>query len=263
MTTQPASDWDTALYFTFADERLRPALDLLARVRLAAPRVVYDLGCGGGNVTRALRRRWPGARITGVDSSEAMLAKARTEAPDIAFEAADLASWRAPEPADVIYSNAALHWLPDHGALVPRLLDAVAPGGVLAIQMPRNFGEPSHTSIFETAADGPWAPALTGRMPAARPVADPDAYIRMLRPLTAALDVWETVYWQVLSGDDPVLDWTRATWLRPVLDAVPAEHRDAFLAAHAARLRAAYKSEPDGRTLFPFRRLFIVATKRG
>ena len=263
------SAWDPGLYGLFSGARLRPAFDLAARIPLAAPRRVVDLGCGAGEATRALSARWPEARVTGVDSSAEMLAEARAAAlpsdpgSGPVFERADIATWRPPEPPDLIFSNAALHWLPDHRALLPRLMGLLAPGGVLAAQMPRNFAEPSHTAIFETAADGPWAAALAGRLPDPAPVAAPEAYVRMLDPLAARLDVWETVYWQILTGPDPVLEWTRATWLRPVLDAVPAALREDFLKAHAARLAAAYPPGPGGRTLFPFRRLFLVATRPG
>jgi trans-aconitate 2-methyltransferase len=257
--SDPIGDWNPDLYFAYADERLRPALDLVARVPLEAPARVYDLGCGGGNVTRALARRWPGAAVVGIDASPAMLARARADAPDLAFALGDLAVWAPPEPADLIFSNAAFHWLPDHGALLARLANGLAPGGVLAFQVPRNFAEPSHATIYETAADGPWATRLAGRLPPRRPVEEPAWYHRELAALGLAVDLWETVYWHVLAGPDPVLDWTRATWLRPVLDLLDDGERPAFLAAHAARLRAAYPAEADGRTLFPFRRLFVVA----
>ena len=267
-----AAPWDPALYARFAEPRFRPILDLLARVPLARPGFVADLGCGAGQATRVLAAQWPGARVVGVDSSPEMLDEARAGGPGPgpdpgpgapAFIEADIARWQPAAPPDLIFSNAALHWLPDHEALLPRLVGLLAPGGVLAVQMPRNFAEPSHTTIFETAAEGPWAAALAGRLPDPAPVAPPDAYLRLLRPLCADLEVWETVYWQMLSGPDPVLEWTRATWLRPVLAAVPPAMRADFLKAHAARLAAAYPPEADGRTIFPFRRLFLVARRAG
>ena len=156
--------WDPAQYLKFAGPRLRPALDLLQRIAVEAPDVVYDLGAGAGNVTRLIAARWPEAQVVGVDSSAEMLARAAVEnpgiAPGIEWQRADLASWRPSRPADVIYSNAALHWLDNHDTLLVALLDGLKPGGVLAVQMPRNFGAPSHTSITETALDGPWRPVL-------------------------------------------------------------------------------------------------------
>ncbi|MBV8168522.1 MAG: methyltransferase domain-containing protein, partial [Alphaproteobacteria bacterium] len=137
-----AATWDPALYLKFTDQRLRPALDLMARVPLPAPATVFDLGCGPGNVTKILKERWPDAAVTGVDSSPEMLAKAKA-VPGIAWQQSDLATWRAPKPADVVYSNAAFHWLDDHATLFPHLLRQVAPGGFLAIQMPRQHLNPT------------------------------------------------------------------------------------------------------------------------
>jgi trans-aconitate 2-methyltransferase len=254
------SSWDPGQYLKFADHRLRPALDLLARVPAEEPGAVFDLGCGAGNVTRVLAERWPEARVTGVDSSMPMLEKARAAAPRIAFIHADLAAWTAPEPAGLVYSNAALHWLGEHAALFPRLMAQLAPGGVLAVQMPRNHGAPSHTLMLEAAEAGPWRARLAG-VESIRPVHAPEAYYRLLAPLAARLDIWECEYLQVLEGDNPVVEWTKGTALRPYLDALDDAGRKGFLAAYAERIAAAYPRQPDGRTLFPFRRIFIVAQR--
>lgn len=252
--------WDPTQYLKFADHRLRPALDLLARIGAEEPGSVHDLGCGAGNVTKLLAERWPKARVTGVDSSMAMLEKARLVAPRIAFVHAELAHWRTAEPTSVIYSNAALHWLHDHATLFPRLMEQLAPGGWLAIQMPRNHRAASHTMMLEAAEAGPWKAKLAG-VEGIRPVHDPDAYYRMLAPLAAKLDIWECEYLQVLEGPNPVVEWTKGTGLRPYLDALDDAARKGFLAAYAERIAAAYPPQPDGRTLFPFRRIFIVAER--
>jgi trans-aconitate 2-methyltransferase len=252
--------WDPNQYLKFADHRLRPALDLLSRIRAEEPGAVYDLGCGAGNVSKLLAERWPKARTTGVDSSMAMLEKARAAAPRIAFIQAELAAWRAGEPAGVIYSNAALHWLDGHEALFPRLMEQLAPGGTLAIQMPRNHRAASHTSMIEAAEAGPWKAKLAG-VTSIRAVHDPDAYYRVLAPLAARLDIWECEYLQVLEGPNPVVEWTKGTGLRPYLDALDDAARKGFLAAYAERIVAAYPPQPDGKTLFPFRRIFIVAER--
>lgn len=254
--------WDPAQYLKFADHRLRPAIDLLNRIDATNPAAIYDLGAGAGNVTRLLKARWPGARITGVDGSKDMLAKAAATAPEIAWQHADLAAWSAPTAADVIYSNAALHWLGGHEILFPTLLSALAPGGVLAVQMPRNFAARSHTAIAEAARSGPWSARLQPLLRAA-PVADPAFYYDALAPHAASLDIWETEYLHVLEGDDPVKEWTKGTWLKPLLDALQEPERSAFEARYAELLRPAYPRRPDGRTLLPFRRLFIVAKARG
>lgn len=252
--------WDPAQYLKFADHRLRPALDLLARIDAAAPDRVVDLGCGTGNVTAILAARWPSARTVGVDPSETMLARARSEHPGLRFEAADAAAWTADPSVDVLYSNAALHWLGDHDALFPHLFAQVRPGGWLAVQMPRNFGAPSHTAVADAARDGPWEARLAPML-APPPVDAPARYVERLAPLAAALDVWETEYMQILTGENPVAEWTKGTWLRPFLDALEEPQRSGFEAAYRERVAAAYPPMPDGRTLFPFRRLFLVARR--
>ena len=254
--------WDPAQYLKFAGHRLRPALDLLNRIDLSAPRFVYDLGAGAGNVTRLLRARWPDAHITGVDDSAEMLAKAAAESPDITWQQADLGAWRPSRPADLIYSNAALHWLPDHPRLFPALFDALAPGGVLAVQIPRNFSAPSHTSISEAAMSGPWRAKLEPLLRPA-PVHEPDIYYGLLAAQAKSLDMWETEYVQALEGKDPIKEWVKGTWLRPLLDALDGPERDDFEAAYARLVARAYPPRADGRTLFPFRRLFMIAERAG
>ncbi len=250
--------WDPETYLRFADLRLRPAAELLARVPAERPAMVHDLGCGPGNVTALLRARWPEADLTGIDTSPEMLAKATEKLPDVRFARVGIADWRPDAPADVIYSNAALHWLDDHAGLFPRLLGLLAPGGVLAVQMPRNHGAPSHTEMVAAAEAGPWAGTLRPLLRAA-PVAAPAVYYDILRPHCAALDIWEVEYIQVLEGDNPVVAFTRGSALKPLLDALPAAERAGFEADYAARVAAAYPPRSDGRTLFPFRRLFMIA----
>ena len=252
--------WDPAQYLKFAAPRFRPARDLLARVAIEAPKTVYDLGCGAGNVTRLLAQRWPDARVVGVDDSAEMLAQAAKEAPGIVWQCQSVASWTPEQAADLIYSNAALHWLPDHQALFRRLMGCLTPGGVLAVQMPRNFSEPSHALIRETVAGGPWRDRLAPLVQPS-PVAAPEYYYDLLAPLAAELDMWETQYQHVLEGEDPVKEWTKGTWLKQFLDALDEGDRPAFEADYAVRLRKAYPRRADGKTVFPFRRLFIVARR--
>jgi trans-aconitate 2-methyltransferase len=251
--------WDPNQYLKFSDHRLRPALDLMAQIPLDAPRSIYDLGSGPGTITRLLAERWPSAVVTGVDSSADMLAKARQEAPGVAFQQADIAHWSPPAPADLIFSNATLHWLDDHAALLPRLAAQLAPGGVLAVQMPCNRDSPSHLLMDEAAADGPWRAKLSRLRPVYGSVQTPDAYYRILAPVARSVDIWETTYLHILAGDNPVAEWTKGTALRPYLDALDETERAAFFASYAARIAAAYPKQPDGNTLLPFRRIFFIA----
>lgn len=250
--------WDPTLYSSFAAPRLRPAVDLMARIGAEKPARVVDLGCGTGNVTRLLAGRWPQAQITGIDSSAEMLAAAARESATVTWSQADMGTWTPAGTVDVLFSNAALHWLDDHAGLFPRLAGMVTPGGWLAVQMPHNHYAASHALMAEAAAAGPWADKLVplaGRFP----VGDPGFYYDLLAPLAQDLDIWETEYLHVLDGDDPVVRWTMGTALRPLLDAIDGEWRQGFLEEYRARVAAAYPRRADGKTLLPFRRLFLVA----
>jgi trans-aconitate 2-methyltransferase len=252
--------WQPERYLAFADERTRPARDLLARVPLADARRIADLRCGPGNATALLAERWPDAEIIGVDSSPEMLARARAGGTRVTWVEADIAGWAPERPLDLIYSNAALHLVDDHATLLPRLLGVLGADGVLAVQMPRSFAAPSHALLRATAGSGPWVEHLAG-VADRPPVAAPEWHHGLLAPYAPTLDIWETEYLHVLDGDDPVLNWTRGTELRPFRHALAPEQYGAFEAAYAERLRAAYPRRRDGRTLFPFRRLFIVAQR--
>lgn len=251
-----ASSWDAAQYLRFEDERLRPALDLMGRIAHPSPRRVVDLGCGAGNAMPALAARFPGATVTGVDGSAAMLAKAAGSG--FATEQADIATWSPAAPVDVLFSNAALHWLGGHEALFPRLLGHLAPGGVLAVQMPAMHAAPLRAEQDRVAREGPWAAALAG-VTSAPPILDPGGYYDLLRPRVAALDLWVTEYVHVLRGEDPVVQWAMGSSLRPFLDVLKGELREGFLTAYRAAMRAAYPPRADGAVLLPFRRLFLLA----
>lgn len=255
--------WDPALYTRFASERERPALDLIARIPLVAPKAIADLGCGTGNVTARLFERWPKAAVTGIDNAPAMLAEARAR-PEraLTWVEADIAAWVPGQPPDLIFSNAALQWLGDHARLFPGLLGMLAPGGVLAVQMPANQDAPSHRLMAECARAGGWAKRLVPLLREA-PVAPPTYYYDLLAPAAAAIDIWETEYLQVLNGDDPVVTFVRGTGLKPLIDALAPPERAEFLALYARRVREAYPRRGDGTTLFPFRRLFMVVRARG
>lgn len=257
--TNEVAGWNPGQYLKFADQRLRPALDLLSRIDLEAPNRVCDLGCGPGNVTPYLKARWPQATFTGVDSSAAMLAKARAADASVAWVEADIANWTADQPFDLVYSNAALQWLGGHQTLFPHLLRQLAPGGRLAVQMPRNFAAASHAGMRDAALDGPWAESLR---PLLRhdPVAAPEVYWDILTRAGASVDLWEVEYLQVLQGEDAVVQWTLGTALKPLLDALEEPWRGQFLENYRRRMAEAYPRRASGETLFPFRRLFMLAS---
>lgn len=252
-----AAKWLPGQYGAFADVRLRPALDLLSRIPTEVPsETVVDLGCGSGASTWPLLERWPSARVIGVDSSAAMLAEARAaSASGVEWVLADASEWQMPCAVDVLFSNALLHWLLNHDDLIPRLFDSVAPGGVFAAQMPRNFAAPSHTIARKVA--GPAAHVLP-----TDPVRSASEYHKLLAPLAIAVDAWETTYVMVLDGEQPVLNFVRGSYLNPLRDALDTDAFADFEARYNAELEVAYPREANGTTLFPFTRVFFVARKR-
>ncbi|WP_369212066.1 trans-aconitate 2-methyltransferase [Streptomyces flavofungini] len=277
MSATAAADWDPAQYLRHADHRARPFADLLARIpelpatAAGRPPRIADLGCGPGNVTRLLAARWPDAHITGYDNSPRMLAEAAPSAGPTAgggrldFAHADAARWvPAPGTYDLILSNAALQWVPGHPDSFPAWIDALAPGGTFAFQVPGNFDAPSHVLMRELSESARWRERLGGRLRHADAVLSPGAYLERLAGPGREADVWETTYQHLLPGPDPVLDWVKGTGLRPVLTALAddAAATEAFLAEYAELLRAAYPATAHG-TVFPFRRVFAVVRKGG
>ena len=253
--------WSATQYLKFEEERTRPARELLARVPLDRAERVFDLGCGPGNSTELLIERFGTDAVTGLDSDADMLEKARARLPDTPFLGADLASWQPDRPADLLYANAVLQWLPDPLALMERLLDHLAPGGVLAVQMPDNLDEPTHLMMEESGAAGPWAPAFAGgRLRRAR-LPSPAACLERLTLKGARVDVWHTIYYHPMANAEAIVEWVKGTGLRPYLDAAGPAHRDAFLADYTARIASAYPPMADGRVLLRFPRLFLVAVK--
>ncbi|MDO9600137.1 MAG: methyltransferase domain-containing protein [Azoarcus sp.] len=252
--------WDPDRYLGFHDLRLRPAVDLLARVPLDAPACIVDLGCGPGNVARVLRERWPDAALIGVDQSAAMLARARDVLPDARWVEADIAQWRTEGRADLIFSNAALHWVDEHPALFARLAEMVTDDGVLAVQMPANFDAPSHRLIRELASATEWAERLSGARMGS--VLAASVYHQLLAAHFEVVDLWETTYFQQLAGEDAVFEWLAGTTLVPYLDRLNAVEGAEFAAGLKPLLANAYPVGSDGSVLFPFKRMFMVANGR-
>ena len=251
--------WNPSQYLRFAGPRFQPGVDLINRLPELEPRNVVDLGCGTGDLSALLAARFPQARVVGLDNSPEMLTKARASHPELSFEEADAATWTpSKEKPQLLYSNAVLQWVPGHERLFPRLLECVAEGGVLAIQMPRNFDQPSHTLIREVAREMGVLQRLQLRE---EPVHEPARYYDLLAPRASAVEIWETEYLHALEGEDPVLEWTKGTALLPVFDVLEGEERDNFVREYRKRLGGAYPRRSDGMTLFPFRRLFIVARR--
>ena len=251
--------WEPQTYLRYADIRFRAGIDLIARIPKLDYPVIYDLGCGTGHLTSILADTFPHSKVTGIDSSLEMLSEARREFPTLEWRQADITSWHPPTPPHLIYTNAALQWVPAHETLLPSLLSKLLPGGVLATQVPRHFESPSHLGLKELVMQSEWRTALEPLLLA--PIPSPDTYWRWLSPHARNLDIWETIYLQVLDGNDPVVNFMRGTALRPFLSALPENEAGKFIEAFAERMAAAYPPQANGQTLFPFRRLFVVAQR--
>ncbi len=252
--------WNPEIYLKYAAERFRPAMDLLQRIELPACGRAYDLGCGTGHLTHLLGERWPGAKVTGIDNSPEMLAHARKEFPAIDWVEADISAWRAPEPADLIFSNAALQWVPNHSSSMPGLLQQLRTGGCLAVQMPHHVDTAGHLLILDTARDPRWSARL---IPLASQfkVHSAEEYWRWLRPHASQLDIWETIYLHELDGDRPVVEFFRGSQLRAYLQALSETEQREFLDSYAEKTARAYPKQSNGKTLFPFRRIFLLARR--
>jgi trans-aconitate 2-methyltransferase len=252
-------DWNPELYLKFSDQRARPASDLIAQIKINNPKRIMDLGCGPGNSTSQLNKRWPQAQLTGLDSSAEMLAQARKKNPDWTWIESGIESWTASAPYDLVFTNSALHWVADHGRLFPKLLSYVAPGGALAVQMPNNFHSPVHMAMKATAESPRWS-AILGKEEEHYAVETPAFYYDALRKTASLLNIWETEYLQIMDGPRAVLDWIRSTGMRFYLERLSGEaERLQFEADCLQRIEQAYVANDQGKVLFPYKRMFIVA----
>lgn len=258
------SSWRPDQYLLFEQERTRPCRDLVSRLRLDRPRTVVDLGCGPGNSTAVLAERWPSATITGLDSSHEMLERARRSGPQHSWIQGEIGTWAetATREYDLVFSNAALQWVPDHPTVYPRLLARAAAGGLLAVQVPSNLDSPAHQVMRALASAAKWR----SRFPQAGVrnwfVHDSAVYYDVLQPVAAHIDLWETTYLHVMPGVEAITEWYKGTGIRPFLDALSNDSdREAFLSDYTEALRSEYPLRQGGNVLFPFRRLFLVATR--
>ncbi len=261
MNTSPSvsNDWNPELYLKFSGERTRAAADLIGRILVPAPRTIIDIGCGPGNSTEALAARFPQARFTGLDSSPAMIEKARADFPQREWILGDAGTFESRRPFDIVFSNAALQWIPDHARLILRLAALVGPGGALAVQVPMFSDMPIRQAFARTAGSPRWRRVMSG-CDTHFTFHPHGFYYDLLSPRAASLDVWETSYVHVMASLPALIEWMRATGLRPYLERLPeAADREAFESDLLEELRQDYHAQPDGKVLFPFKRLFFIA----
>lgn len=267
-TTTPRAkddDWSAKQYAKFLNERTRPSRDLLAQVPLASPKRAIDLGCGPGNSTAVLAERYPDANISGIDSSEDMIRKAKETLPGLSFGIADLETFTPDEPVDLLFSNAVFQWLPGKTRVqtITRLVENLAPGGVLAFQVPNNLSEPSHVAMRDTAhaPDTPWAETLSRVNLGRDEFHTPSELHEALSPLCSDVDIWETRYFQTMESHEAIVEWVKGTGLRPFINPLSEAEREGYLKHYLVRIKELYPMQRDGTVLFPYPRLFVVATK--
>jgi trans-aconitate 2-methyltransferase len=254
--------WSAKQYVAFEDERTRPVRDLLNALPPIDARSVMDLGCGPGNSTEVLAERYPMARTAGIDSSPDMIEAALARLPHIQFAVQDLRSWTDAGPFDVILANAVLQWVPEHEVLLPSLIQKLAPGGALAVQMPDNLEEPAHRMMREVAAAGPWSSKLAAASRARVPLPTPQWYYSLLRPLAARVDLWRTTYFHLLPGGaKAVVEWFKGSGLRPFLEPLSGDERSAYLERYTAEISKICLPLADGSVLLPFPRVFLTAIR--
>jgi trans-aconitate 2-methyltransferase len=252
---QAVEDWSAKQYLKFEDERTRPPRDLLAQVSLDAPGRVVDLGCGPGNSTELLVQRFRHAEVIGVDSSPDMLRQARAQLPNCTFVEGDLSTWM-PEPGtNLLFGNAVFHWVPDHPTVLGRLLRSLPQGGVLAVQMPDNTKEPALLLMEKVAASLGQSSAARNDLP------QPESYYDLLRPLCSHIDIWHTHYNHIIENHAGVVEWFKASGLRPFLAPLEAAMRETFIAKYTDEIRLAYPARFDGKVMLKFPRLFILAVR--
>jgi|SRR5208337_1754330 len=254
--------WSSQQYLKFEEERTRPARDLLQAVPTVKVNSAADLGCGPGNSTELLVEYYPDASIVGVDNSPEMIEAAKKRLPFVKFRLGSIEEWNEPGPWDLLFANAVLHWVGNHDGLLRRLMERLAPGGSLAIQMPDNLNEPSHGAMREVARGAPFAAKLNKAAKARATLHGEAWYYALLKPLSSRVDIWRTTYYHPLAGGvDAVVEWLKGSGLIPFLKPLSEEEQRAYLAAYRDELAKNYKPLDDGTVILPFPRLFIVATR--
>ena len=244
--------WNPSQYLKFAAERTRPCRDLASRISVSGVRRIIDLGSGPGNSTEVLASLWPNAELTALDSSPDMVEMGRQQYPNYRWIAGDIAHWAASDvdQFDIVFSNAALHWVPDHAGVFPKLLQRVASGGALAVQIPSDVNAPAHTVMRELATSSvrEWH------------AHDLPFYYELLSAHASAVDLWETTYIHILENAEGIVEWYKGTGLRPFLDALATDaEKERFTFKYLEGIRKAYPPQQDGRVLLPFRRIFLIA----
>jgi trans-aconitate 2-methyltransferase len=253
--------WDSELYLRYERERTQPSIDLVSKIGVHAPSKIIDLGCGPGNSTRILRERWPSAHIVGLDSSPEMIERAKKNSADIEWKVGDIQSLPQADRFDLIFANASLHWLDDHRTLIQRLMKLVEPSGVFAFQMPALYDQPAAQAVHNLAISRAWS-ALRLAERYKLHVDTPGDYYNWLSPLSRNIQIWETNYFHELPDHQAIVEFYSSTGLKPYLEGIPSDELSrAFKAAVLEAYKVLFPSQRNGKVLFQFRRLFVVAVR--
>jgi len=254
-------EWNPDQYLQFKCERTQPSIDLVARIQMDDPKTIIDIGCGPGNSTQILLKRWPNADILGIDSSEAMIQRARQDYPHQKWVVADAATLTTRLTYDIVFSNAAIHWIPRHDLLLQRLFQIVNENGILAVQVPANQESPLYKSILRVSKRGKWSEFTAGREYSIT-YHSADYYYGQLTLYAKDIAIWETIYYHIMKSHEELIDWYKGTAMKPFLDSLSDDQsREEFIREVLIDCQTAYPLQRDRRVLYPFKRLFFTARK--
>ena len=255
-------EWDPKQYLKFRNERTRPSIDLVSRIGIENPESIIDIGCGPGNSTRILRSKWPNSKIVGVDNSAEMISRAKKDFPGGRWILTDASRLEENRAYNIIFSNAALQWIPNHKQLMQKLMKLVKPEGVLAVQLPANNRSVLHTSLMAVAQEAKWKEYVTG-CDSLLTYHEAEFYYNVLIPFSGVIDMWETTYYHVLGSHVDMIEWYKSTGMKPFLQRLPCDaYRREFEKAILEKCRKMYPIQKNGDVLYPFRRLFFIAYKK-
>lgn len=253
--------WNSEQYLKFKAERTQPAIDLANRITVQSPTDIIDIGCGPGNSTEILKKRYPNAAVVGADNSENMLEAARKKYPDIEFIICDASRdlGRLCGKFDIVFSNACIQWVPDHHKLLREMMSLLKEGGELAVQIPMNYDEPIHKIIGETASSEKWRDKFND--PRHFYTLTPEKYYDILSEISSDFSMWQTTYFHRMKSHSNIMEWYKSTGLRPYLETLSPADKEEFEKDIFTEVEKAYPKQANGEIIFRFPRLFFKAVK--
>jgi trans-aconitate 2-methyltransferase len=255
------ADWNSAGYLKFVNERTQPAVDLINRIDKENPLKIIDIGCGPGNSTEVLAKRFPNAKILGADNSPNMIEAAEKKYPNLQFVLCDASKdlISLDNDFDIVFSNACIQWIPNHNELLKNMMGLLRQGGVLAVQTPMNYNEPIHQIIGEVSASEKWASRFLNKRIFYN--LSQSGYYDLLSDISADFVLWQTTYFHKMKSHGDIMEWYRSTGLRPYLDVLSEDDKHEFERDVYDKLTAAYPKQKNGEIIFRFPRFFFIANK--